>query len=229
MTPVGKPTRTEQVYRAIRADLINGRTSPGERLRLVALSEQHGVSMTVLREALARLSEQGLVLASPQRGFSVAPLSIADLRDLTTTRCELETVALRRSIELGGIEWETAIAGGLHRLERTSPAAADGSINEDWVEAHQEFHRALVTGSQSPRLEMIVAGLRDASELYRMWSRSLAGDDQRDLVREHRTIAEAALAHDTDAASSLLVRHFRRTEEALLAFAEQWETAQENA
>ena len=77
----GVATLSEQLYASIRADILAGRARPGERLRLAALAERHGVSLSVVREALTRLSGPGerLVSATPQLGFSVTPLSVDEL------------------------------------------------------------------------------------------------------------------------------------------------------
>ena len=63
------------MFDSLRSDLLEGRIQPGERLKLPALTERFEVSMTVIREALTRLAEQGLVTVNPQRGFSVMMLS----------------------------------------------------------------------------------------------------------------------------------------------------------
>ena len=69
-------TRTEQVYEVIRSELLNGGLRPGQKLKMVELTERFGVSQSVIREALTRLTEQGLLVATPQRGFRVRDLSI---------------------------------------------------------------------------------------------------------------------------------------------------------
>lgn len=106
-------------------DLIEGRIEPGERLKLPALVERFGVSMTVVREALTRLVEQRIVVAVPNRGFSVMPLSVEDLKDLTHVRLRLETMALRDSIERGALGWETCVVAAHHALKiAPRPASA---------------------------------------------------------------------------------------------------------
>ena len=64
--------RTERVFEALRFELLESRLQPGERLKLVELAERFGISQTVVREALTRLSEQGLVVATPNKGFMVS-------------------------------------------------------------------------------------------------------------------------------------------------------------
>ncbi len=89
------PTRTEQVYARMRSDILAGHLTPGAKLPFAELVARYGGSTSVIREGLTRLVEQGLVQAEPQHGFRVVPLSISDLDDLTTARCELEGLVLR--------------------------------------------------------------------------------------------------------------------------------------
>jgi DNA-binding GntR family transcriptional regulator len=92
-------TRGEEVYDVLRSQLLNGVLRPGQKLRMVELAGRFGVSQSVVREALTRLGERGLVVASPQRGFRVRELSVADIAELTELRVEIETVALRLAID----------------------------------------------------------------------------------------------------------------------------------
>ncbi|MGW7758974.1 GntR family transcriptional regulator [Streptomyces violaceusniger] len=214
-------TRTEEVFADIRADLLNGQLTPGQRLKLVSLADRFGVSLSVVREALTRLAEQGLVVASPQRGFSVMPLSIDDMSDLTKTRIQVESLALRQSIALGGLEWESTVVSTFHTLDGTPADGADGRLNEDWPIAHRTFHQALLSGCQSPRLSGIVTALRDSAELYRRWYWALAEDQVRDLAAEHRALREHALNRDADAAVAALTEHIDRAPRKLIAYARE--------
>src|ERR1700754_1012380 len=107
MTGNPPTTLSERVYRAVRDDLLRGLLEPGSKLKLGDFSARFSVSLSVVREAMARLAEQGLVRSSPQRGFWVTPLSIEDLRDLTRARVLVETMALRESIAGGALAWES--------------------------------------------------------------------------------------------------------------------------
>src|SRR5512143_1792260 len=79
----GSLTRSEQVYTRLRADILAGRLLPGSKLRFADLTKRYECSMSVVREGLSRLAEQGLVQSEPQHGFHVSPLSLDDLVDLT--------------------------------------------------------------------------------------------------------------------------------------------------
>jgi DNA-binding GntR family transcriptional regulator len=214
-------TRAEEVFDGIRCDLLNGQLVPGQRLKLAVLAARFAVSLTVVREALTRLSEQGLVVASPQRGFSVMPLSVDDLSDLTRTRIQVESLALRESIARGGLEWEAAVVSSCHTLDRTPVNQQDGRFNEDWADVHRAFHQALVAGCESPRLEAIVNALRDNAELYRRWYWALTEDQLRDLAEEHRELRDLALSRDADAAVTALAEHIDRAPRKLIAYARE--------
>src|SRR6201999_1825607 len=77
---------TQLAHDRLRADLLACRLKPGERLIINQLCQYLDVSLGAVREALSRLSSEGLVIAEPQRGFRVAPISAEDLKDLTAAR-----------------------------------------------------------------------------------------------------------------------------------------------
>lgn len=218
--PTGKQTLSEGIYLAVHREILNGALEPAQRLKVSDIATRFGVSLSVVREALARLAEQGLVVSSPQRGFAVAALSVDDLRDLTRARLLVEGLVLRESIANGDVAWEAGVVASLHTLERTPITNPDETVSEVWTIAHREFHRQLLAGSGSPRLEATATSLRDCAELYRQWSRSLAHDDNRDIAGEHRDIAQLTLARDADGAATALAAHIERTTTALLAYAE---------
>ncbi len=215
---------THAAYERLRADLLACRLRPGERLRINDLCAALSVSLSAVREALSRLTAEGLVVAEPQRGFRVAPISAAELKDLTATRITIETLCLRRAIEAGDVGWEERLVAAHHRLART-PERAEGDalrVSEAAAEAHAAFHRALVAGCDSAWLLRLRDLLYAQSERYRRLSIPLARAE-RDLAREHRELMEAALARDADRAVRLLADHLSLTSAILL---EAQETAE---
>jgi DNA-binding GntR family transcriptional regulator len=203
----------------VRSELLNGVLRPGQKLRMVQLAERFGVSQSVVREALTRLGEQGLVVASPQRGFRVRELSVADIEGLTESRVEIEAVALRLAIERGDVRWETGVITAFHVLERVPVANGSALVNEEWASRHRDFHGALIAGCNNGRLQEVVQGLRDSAELYRRWYWALAGDQYRDLVGEHRELKDLALARNAGAAVEALNVHITGAPRQLVAYA----------
>ena len=214
-------TRAERIYANLRSDVLTGRLLPGQRLPFAELGARYGTSVGVLREALSRLVEQGLVVSEPQLGFRVTPVSEEDLRDLTNTRIDIETLCLRHAIAHGDLAWESRVVAAYHTLDRTPELVSTqpSTVNEDWAAAHAAFHAALIEGCPSRRLRDIATSLRDSAELYRRWSRHIGGEDTRDIAGEHLALRDAILARDVEKAEAALIQHISYTTQALLTSA----------
>jgi DNA-binding GntR family transcriptional regulator len=210
----------EDVYEALRSDILFGRRLPSSRLQLNELAEEHGVSLSVVREAVTRLATEDLVEATPQRGFRVRSISLEHLRDLTWVRTQVETLALRQSIAKGDVTWEANLVAAHHRLAVTPMYFEDGRGNTGWMSAHAAFHAALAAAASSPVLERLRRQLYDASELYRYWAGNLPHHPARAHVAdEHKAIFDAALAREADLAVDLLTQHLEATARNLEAIA----------
>jgi DNA-binding GntR family transcriptional regulator len=209
---------TQSAYEQLRADLLACRILPGSRLKIQDLCSRLSMSLGAIREALSRLTSEGLVIAEPQRGFRAAPISPEDLKDLTKVRIEIDTLCLRRAVEFGDVAWESRLVAAFHRLSRTPErAAGDPSRSSDeWAEAHAGFHTALVDGCDSPWLMRLHNQLYDQSERYRRLSVSLA-PRRRNIGDEHKKILDAVLAREAGKATRLLAAHLGATTEILLS------------
>ena len=111
-------TLSERAAALIQRDILTGRLPPGSRLGIMDLAEGYGMGATPVREGLSRLVARQLVIALGQRGFRVAPVSEADLRDITCMRVVVEQQALSLSMKLGKDDWEAGIVAALHRMQR---------------------------------------------------------------------------------------------------------------
>jgi DNA-binding GntR family transcriptional regulator len=208
-------TRSALVYGEVRKDILRGTLPPGSRLRFVDLADRFTVSQSVVREALMRLSEQGLAVELPQQGFRVRALNLTDLNEITEARIEIESLVARRAIVHGDLQWESSVIAAHHILARTPATTGTGEINEDWVDAHEAFHHATLQGCGNGRLLSIATSLREAASLYRWWSGSMAPDADRDVALEHRQILDAVVARDEMNAACLIAQHIQRTTDAL--------------
>lgn len=205
----------DEVHDALYQALIDRRLEPGSKLKFTEIAGRFSVSAAVIREALSRLTEQGLMQSNPQRGFIVTPLSVEDLLDLTKTRVLIETLALRESLRHADLAWEGRVLAAHHTLTRT-PMVDGDRANPAWVQAHRAFHHCILDGSGVKRLCDIARGLRECSELYQFWSYNKGRDSDRDIAAEHRQIAERTLARDEDGAATALTQHIQGTTDLLL-------------
>jgi GntR family transcriptional regulator, carbon starvation induced regulator len=210
-------TLASELVGRIRADIIDCKLPPGERLPLPDLSARYESGISPLREALVRLCATGLVVLEDQKGFRVAPVSREDLLDITGVRCEIERLALTRSIEQGDVEWEARVVSAHHKLSRLHFATAESrELSPEWERAHQDFHHALVSASGSRWLLHFRSLLAQQTARYRRLIVSI-GMGERDVVKEHAEIAEAALGRDAERACALIATHFARTAAMVLS------------
>jgi len=217
---VASGSRAAFVHDGIRADILSGVLVPGTPLRLAALAKRYAVSMSVVREALTRLAEHNLAVLTPNQGFRVVEISRADLLELTELRTNLESIALARSIERGDVQWEAQVISAHHVLERATMAREDGpGSTDEWSEAHAEFHSALVSSCESPRLLSITQSLRNSAELYRQLSSLRNAESGRDLISEHRQLMQLAVDRNVAEAVAALAVHIARTTELVLVSA----------
>ncbi len=211
-------TRASSLYDRLRGDLLTGRLVPGQRLTTRFLMERYEAGQTPLREALNRLSSDGLVISQDQRGFTVAPTSAEELTELTETRCLLEDIALRRSMAAATPDWEETLVVLGHRLLRTKRSADPEHYAEslEWERVHRAFHRTLLSRCGSRHLQAFCEQLADQLYRYRQLSVQKVYPT-RDISAEHRAILDAVLADDADRASAVLLAHYRTTADIVLA------------
>jgi len=201
-------TLASTAYGRLRREIIAVEIPPGSRLHTRQLCARYDMGLSPIREALSRLSSEGLVRQSDQRGFMVTPLTEADLDALTRTRCWLNETGLRESIAHGDSAWEEAVIVSFHRLSKVPRFIGDDAArNPAWDAAHLLFHATLVSACRSPWLVGFCQQLFDAFERYRNLSAFTAAA-RPGHVDEHRAIMEAAVARDADAACTLLRQHF---------------------
>ena len=216
-------TLAEAIYKRLRQDILSGRLRPGSKLRFADLKGSYEAGTSTLREALSRLSADRLVIAEGQRGFHIAPVSQAELRDITNLRADIEAAALQLSIENGDDAWEANIVASLHRLsklyERGGPTPT--LLTEEGAHLHKVFHMSLLAACPSMWRLRVVDLLYDHSERYRRLATSFPSG-KRDSEHEHREIMEAALGRHKQLAVALLTRHLEKTAETVFAIDELW-------
>lgn len=210
-------TLASTVYDRLRADILTGELEPGRKLRIEFLGKRYHTGHSPIREALNRLSSDGLVERRDQRGFLVAAASAEDLSELTKARCWLEGIALRESIAARTQAWEEGVVIAYHRLSR-APRSMSPKVyreNPEWENLHRAFHLSLIAGCGSRWLLAFCAQLADQSYRYRQIAFQRAFP-LRSNTHGHRAIMEAAIEGDTDKAVRLLQMHLRFTADTIL-------------
>lgn len=206
-------SQIEGAYWRLREEIIRGNLAPSAKLRIDFLRSAYGFGASALREALSRLVADGLVACEAQRGYWVSPVSLEELRDITTARKVIEVDALRQSIEFGPLEWEGRVVAATHSLERveTSMTAPTPEAVMGWERANRQFHMALISGCPSRWLLRFTELLYDQSQRYRHRTELRRPIPRTGLSTEHKEIVAATLARDHVSACAALARHIENT------------------
>jgi DNA-binding GntR family transcriptional regulator len=204
--PASTESASERAYRLIRSDLLRGILAPRQKLRLEALRDRYGAGISTLREVLSRLTAERFIVAEGQRGFEVAPLSAANLRELASLRLLLEAHALDQAFRAGDLEWEARVVAAHHRLAQMQDrlGAGDAAALDQWRHLDAQFHQALVAACGSRTLMASHAAVFDRYLRYQNIALGFRGDI---AVREHQALLDAALRRDAAAARQVLAAH----------------------
>lgn len=203
------------VLRRIREDILAGVFKPNQRLKFEDLRDRYSASVGSLRESLLHLLSEGFVRSEMNRGFTVAPVSVADLMDITQLRVHFELQALKDAIRHGDDHWEAEIVTATHLLQKVILENAVPARAPEWPARHRRFHYALVSACRSPWLLHFRATLFDQAERYRSLGR-IYRKSPRDVGAEHQAIADAVLSRNVARACELSEKHIRSTFENIV-------------
>ena len=217
--PPSRQTLTDSVYEAVTELVMDQHIAAGARVNIDLVARQLNVSPTPVREALARLEMDGLVMKEPLRGYSVTPtLDTKTFNDLYDVRRLLEPFAARRAAErrdgnvLGVLDREL---DEMRRLVGTSAAPAGSTYHDYRAFAMQDarFHEAIAGTSGNSLLSDTLRRLRSHLRLYRLYHRYYTMDIGAATVIEHESILEAIRAGDAGGAEAAMLDHINRSRE----------------
>jgi GntR family transcriptional regulator, carbon starvation induced regulator len=211
-------TLASDLFEQLRADILHCKLRPNSRLLFRDLREAYASGMSPLREALMRLASDGLVVLEDHKGFRVAPVSRAEIVDIANTRCELEGLAVRLSMEKGDDAWEANIVARLHELSKRPTYTPEGRLDAEWERRHDALHRALYGACGLRWLLSFCELLADRAYRYRHALLEQV-DRTRDHRSEHDEIVRAVIARRTEAVG-LLQNHYQRT---VLTLLDEWQ------
>lgn len=203
----GQRNTPDLIVDVLREAIGRGMLRPGQALSQAELSQQFGVSVIPVREALRRLEADGLVVVRHNRGAFVAKLTPVDVRELYEIRSPLEVQALRLALPNLTAKDVRAARDVLDRLDRVD----DG---ESWTVLDREFHLTLYRPCGRSRLLGLIGRLRTNTELYHSALNSVVAVYPECQVI-HRAIVDACAAGEVERPLTLLAEHLREGGERL--------------
>jgi DNA-binding GntR family transcriptional regulator len=202
LDPVVQESTPAIIARKIRDAIAGGDFAPGVQLAEAELANELGVSRGPLREAMQRLTQEGLLVSHRNRGLFVVSMDQDDFRDIYLARSAVESAAI-------ALITRTDPAGNAAKLmdavrEMEDAAATPGG--EAITEADMRFHALLVQLSGSPRLRKMHDTLLTETQMcLNALKSTYETADKR--IAEHRGIAEAISRGDADLAEKLMAEH----------------------
>jgi len=207
MEPIRRESLRERVRDAVRSRIVEGELEPGAALREATLSAELGVSRTPVREALWQLEREGMVRSAPERGFSVAPLTVEEAESLFPIVGALHGLAVRESFEKGdGVSANRVAVLRAMNVEIRERSSERGGAAKAFA-LDVKWHGLLLAGCGNARLMELIATHREASRRYDLAYFREAGDG---LVSadEHDGVLDALERGDWRSASRLLEEHW---------------------
>lgn len=193
---------TDWVWEELREAIIELRLRPGEPLREVALAEQLGVSKTPLREAFARLEQEGLVETTSFKGAVVTGYSERDLNEIYELRTLLEGAAARAAAERSSAE----TLGELGDVVVRSRELRDTGDLVGLAELLGRFDLIVYSQVTNQRIGALIENLRAHLTRIGKLTEAIPGRVEAS-VEEHAAIVEAIVSRDPDEAERLMRVH----------------------
>ncbi|MEV4138299.1 GntR family transcriptional regulator [Dactylosporangium sp. NPDC049742] len=191
----GFQTKADLVYERLRDAILSGELRPGERVNIDALSRQFGISKIPLREAIQRLTGQGLVVQpNPHAGAHVAPLSLREMRGVYLARGALEGLSARVAAavitdaeleELGELHAQMQFQ---HQRGKLTPMSG----------LNRQFHTGIATATRYATLRELTDLALLRVQHYRVGVRVEPAWGQ--VITEHEAILGALRRRDPDGA-----------------------------
>jgi DNA-binding GntR family transcriptional regulator len=203
---------TEETYDALMSLLMSHQIEPGERINIDALSRMLGVSVTPVRETLARLESEALVRKQALIGYTATPLLTPEqLSDMYEVRLALEPLAARQATLRSSADQLAEIAAAA----RGTREGATG-LDEHRVVAldDEHFHGAISEAAGNDFLRDAQERLHSHLHLYRLYRNARVVQEA--TLQEHETIVEALRRRDPDAAEQAMRAHLEASRARLV-------------
>jgi DNA-binding GntR family transcriptional regulator len=197
-------TKSDYAYTRIREAILSGGYEPGTVLHQSMLAKTIGISTTPLREAMRRLSTEGLVELEGHRDARVSTLTAEEARDLLEVRRSLDPLAASLAAER---RTRDDIGRMRETLKSVKPLPSSPSVHD--LVTHRAFHTAVYESSHNELLVSSLNGLWDKADRYRRMGLEVvrAQHELEQKDREHHELFDAIVRGDAASASAVMLQH----------------------
>lgn len=207
-----KVSLTEQAYSELKEQIMTGKFPVGEHYLEPEIAEMLGISRTPTREALIRLSQEGLIEIKPRRGVLVRPIFLSDLKEIYEVLTSLESTAVslaaKRDLSDEDIQ---SLKSAVNKMDD----ALEADDLDAWAEADVAFHMLLVELGNNNRIRGLVQTYFDQAHRIRMLTLRLRPKPT-DSNTDHRAVVEMIEKGDAEKARRIHYKHREKSGEMLL-------------
>ena len=200
-------TSADYAYQELRHKIITKQLKPGQRLPEVNVAVQMGVSRTPVREALRRLSSEGLVIIIPNSGARLASPSAKEMEDSFIVREMLECL----SVSLAAEKVQDKHLRRMEELILDEVRAVEEKNLEFYLEAYEGFHRTVAEASCNRILADYIENILARTNAYVVFFDPFYEQEENPTLGEHKAILGALERRDSSLAVDLMKSHLRRS------------------
>jgi DNA-binding GntR family transcriptional regulator len=204
-------TVAEEVYQALKRDIITLVHPPGSSLTELELARLYGSSRVPVREACRRLDQDGLLVGRPYRGYTVTPISLKEIGDCFDIRLGLETHGLRLAAQRAADDELEA----MEELAATEYSYHDWASYVEFLDRNLEFHLRLIALSRNDRLVSILNDLLSGMQRYFFLGLDL-GDFASEMRLEHEELIDLLKRDDPQRAVECLEQQIELSRRRIL-------------
>lgn len=213
LAPTSKRSLADDIIDHLREAIYRGHLAPNERLREEVLASALGLSRGPVREALAQLEREGLVIREPHRGATVARLSIDDLNEVHSLRLALEQLAVVEAIRKGDDKYLDEMQAVINEM---GSCLERGITTQEGASLDIRFHEIIVQASNHKRLYNMWSMLHPQIHIF-LLSRNVVDEDFRDfIVPDHQELLDVMRTGDEEQAVEHLQAHLKGAYERIL-------------
>ncbi|NQD68308.1 GntR family transcriptional regulator [Bacillus haikouensis] len=211
-----KKTTKEIVYEQVKKAVLNGTIGKDEVLTETLLADKLETSRTPVREAVADLTKDGLLVHIPRKGFKVRRITENEKEQIIFLRVSIETEGLRKLV--GSVKEEQIDL--LRGIISSQEMAMKENDRVQYIELDQLFHRKILEFADQNLLEQILLELYNLARLIGHQALMKEGRME-EVIKEHNDILNALEAKDSEKALELMNKHLQKTRETVKAVEKQ--------
>jgi len=196
------------VVEALRKEILSGARQPGSVLLQTEIAKKYNISRIPVRDALATLAIERLVISQPNMGARVIDLTIDEIREVYEMRISLECRCLQKALVNKSISYVENVE---YHLQKSSIEANRAG----WALGDAEFHNSLYSAANRPLHFRMISELRQLCQIHTKHYLKLTQSTEH-WISQHEQIVDALRANNAQSCVSLLEKHLLDTRDFLL-------------